>query len=89
MTEVAVVGFAQSPCGVRDLSGSAFEWLDQWFDEPRGLRRLAGGSWARTEPLFFGTFGGIGGKEDETREDSGFRLVWRPVNKRGPRKDAK
>jgi formylglycine-generating enzyme required for sulfatase activity len=69
----------QSWCGAYDMCGSAFEWIDGWFDESRGLRRLAGGSWARAQPELFRIEGGLGAGPTAAGDEYGFRLVARPV----------
>jgi len=65
----------ESPAGVFDTAGSAYEWVDWWFDEPRALRLMAGGSWGQTDARLFEIFGGIGGRETYSGGETGFRLV--------------
>ncbi len=66
----------ESPYGVFDLCGSAREWVDHWYDEARGLRRICGGSWAQADPDMFHFFGHGFGPQVATG-DTGFRLVLR------------
>lgn len=64
----------ESPQGIFDLSGSAFEWLDGWFWEEQKQRPLGGGSWAMAEPTQFLTSAWIGSAADATWFTYGFRL---------------
>jgi formylglycine-generating enzyme required for sulfatase activity len=66
----------ESPYGVFDLCGSAREWVDDWYDEGRGLRRICGGSWAQADPDAFHFFGHGHGPQVASG-DFGFRLVFR------------
>jgi formylglycine-generating enzyme required for sulfatase activity len=68
----------ESAFGVYDACGSAAEWLDAWFDESRGLRRLGGQSWGRSDPVLFGLWGGYGQDPDLASHETGFRLVILP-----------
>lgn len=68
----------ESPFGVFDLAGSLFEWTEDWWDEAAGLRRLAGGSWARAPAEFFKIWGGIGSDPASANDEVGFRLVLLP-----------
>ena len=63
---------------VYDMTGSVAEWLDDWFDEGRGLRRLGGGSWGFADPEMFKVWGGDGMKPERRSDTFGFRLVWNP-----------
>jgi len=63
----------QSPLGVYDLTGSVAEWLDGWFDENRGMRKLGGGSWGDTNPLEWN--GGL--LPDHFSGETGFRMLFR------------
>ena len=67
----------ESAYGVFDMTGSAAEWMDAWWDEPRGLRRLGGSAWAFADPELFKIWGGDGATPDARRHTFGFRLVWR------------
>jgi len=69
----------ESPAGVFDLAGSASEWCSEWWDEPRGLLRVHGGSWAQARPELFKIDGGSGQPPRAASGDTGFRLVLRPV----------
>lgn len=66
----------ESPYGIFDLCGSAREWLDDWYDEPRGYRRMGGGSWAQALPAEFSSYG-VGCIPTGATGDWGFRLVLR------------
>ncbi len=65
----------ESPFGVFDLCGSALEWCSDWFDEPRGLRRLRGGSWAQGRPEALEVWSPHGARPDRADREFGFRLV--------------
>jgi hypothetical protein len=65
----------ESPYGAYDLSGSAREWLDGWYDESRGLRRSAGGAWGDAASSLFKLYGGEGYGPTVTGYQLGFRLV--------------
>ena len=65
----------ESVHGVFDLAGSMQEFVAHWFDEGRGLRQAAGGTWARTSPELFEVFGGIGVATDRPIDELGLRLV--------------
>jgi predicted Ser/Thr protein kinase len=67
----------ESAFGVFDLSGSVAEWMDDWFDEARGMRRLGGSSWGHTEADLFRIWGGDGAVENAVSHTYGFRLVIR------------
>jgi formylglycine-generating enzyme required for sulfatase activity len=67
----------ESPFGVFDLAGSVREWLDAWFDESRGLRFVAGGSWADAAPGEFRVFAADGAAPGDALSTTGFRLVVR------------
>jgi predicted Ser/Thr protein kinase len=64
----------ESPAGVFDLCGSAREWIDDWYDEGRGLRRLGGGSWGTGDPEGL-TIYGLGSRPEVFNGENGFRLV--------------
>jgi formylglycine-generating enzyme required for sulfatase activity len=65
--------------GAYDLAGSAFEWLDEWYDRPRGLRWQSGGSWARSDPGSHRTSGGLGAFPHTADNEEGLRLVIRSL----------
>jgi hypothetical protein len=69
----------ESPFGVFDLTGGSFEWLDAWYDEPRALRQLAGGSWAQARADSLRVQGGMGMAHDFSNGETGLRLVVRPA----------
>jgi formylglycine-generating enzyme required for sulfatase activity len=64
----------ESVHGVYDMAGGAREWLQGWFDESKGLRAIAGGSWANAQPDRF-KFWGEGLLPDLASGVLGFRLV--------------
>ncbi len=64
----------ESIYGVFDMAGSAYEWLDAWYDKPRGLRRLGGCSWARADREQFRGDGGFGFRPSFRNGETGFRL---------------
>jgi tRNA A-37 threonylcarbamoyl transferase component Bud32 len=66
----------ESRYGVFDLCGSAREWIDDWYDESRNLRRICGGSWAQGNAGAFHYFGD-GYAPTTATGDTGFRLVFR------------
>ena len=66
----------ESPVGVFDMCGSAAEWLDEWWDEARNLRRIGGGSWGYAKPERFHLYG-QGAGPDFAAGTYGFRLVVR------------
>jgi len=63
---------------IYDLTGSAAEWIDDWFDKGRGLRRLGGSSWGFADPQLFKIWGGDGAKPEKRSHTFGFRLAWNP-----------
>lgn len=67
----------ESPLQLFDLTGGAFEWLDHWYDEPRGMRMANGGAWgqARTDALRVAC--GVGMEPHQTSGETGLRLVLR------------
>jgi hypothetical protein len=65
----------ESPYGVYDMCGSVGEWLDHWFDRDRGMRALAGGSWAYSKPDIFRSHSSVGWWPDRPGDEAGFRLV--------------
>jgi hypothetical protein len=68
----------ESPYGVFDACGSAMEWIDDWYDEPRGLRRIGGGSWAQGLQAAFLIHAPRGARPDRADREFGFRLVAEP-----------
>jgi formylglycine-generating enzyme required for sulfatase activity len=64
----------ESRYGVFDMCGSAREWIDDWYDESRNLRRICGGSWAQGNVEAFHYFGD-GYAPTTATGDTGFRLV--------------
>jgi formylglycine-generating enzyme required for sulfatase activity len=68
----------ESVFGVRDMSGSVAEWCLDWWNEPRGQRRICGGSWAHggfEYQLMFAMYGDNGAPPTATGGHIGFRLV--------------
>ncbi len=61
--------------GVFDSAGSAREWVRDWYDEGRGLRRLCGGSWAQADPQSFPVYAPAGAEPDSSGGETGLRLV--------------
>jgi len=64
----------ESRYGVFDLCGSAREWVDDWYDQSRNLRRICGGSWAQGSVDAFHYYGD-GYAPTTATGDTGFRLV--------------
>jgi len=62
--------------GIFDLAGGVKEWVDGWYDEGRGLKRMCGGSWAQASPGLFNIYGN-GHPPHVATGDFGFRLVLR------------
>jgi formylglycine-generating enzyme required for sulfatase activity len=76
----------ESLYGPFDMSGSAMEWLDDWY--VKGRRRVAGGSWAQGGPeTLFRLSGGFGLDPSQANAETGFRLV--RVTTEGVRKSLK
>jgi formylglycine-generating enzyme required for sulfatase activity len=67
----------ESPLGVFDLGGSAFEWIADPWGGDAASRRLAGGAWGRSDPEMLKFEGGIGASPVITSGVTGFRLVMR------------
>ena len=67
----------ESPLGVFDLGGSAFEWVADPWGGDAGTRRLAGGAWGRSDPEMLKIEGGIGTAPEMTTGETGMRLVMR------------
>jgi hypothetical protein len=66
----------ESLAGVFDLTGGAKEWVDGWYDEGRGFKRICGGSWGQAIPDLFKVYGS-GYPPHLATGDFGFRLVVR------------
>jgi hypothetical protein len=60
---------------VFDLCGSAFEWLDAWYDEGRDQRWIGGSSWGHSDPGMARVAGGYGAYPDAASGSVGMRLV--------------
>ncbi|HEX5138491.1 MAG TPA: protein kinase [Planctomycetota bacterium] len=68
----------ESPGGIFDMSGSMYEWLDDWYDEVAGRRRLAGGAWGEGgPPELFRLSGGTGASPTYVSSMVGFRVTLR------------
>ena len=68
----------ESPFGVYDMSGNAYEWLDTWWDESRDLRPAGGGAWGQARISEVGVTGQRGLGAERSWGESGMRLVWEP-----------
>jgi formylglycine-generating enzyme required for sulfatase activity len=68
----------ESPLGVYDMTGSAAEWLDAWYDEPRKLRWLGGQGWGQAKAETFKLWSGFGLEATVAYYETGFRLVLLP-----------
>jgi len=68
----------ESVFGVYDLTGSAAEWIDDWFDPARTMKRLGGSSWGHAIAEVFRIWHGSGAKPTSVSHTYGFRLVIRP-----------
>ena len=75
----------QSPLGLYDLTGGAFEWLDEWYDEPRHMRMLAGGAWGQATAEYLQVAGGIGIEPRYATGETGLRLKLRRASVEPPR----
>ncbi|MBI3817045.1 MAG: protein kinase [Planctomycetes bacterium] len=69
----------ESAFGIYDLVGGVREYSEGWFWPERKEHPLEGGSWLQGNPQSFKTGAVIGLGEDQTLEDSGFRLVAKRV----------
>jgi serine/threonine protein kinase len=67
----------ESLLGVRDLSGSVSEYVDDWWREDANHRRHAGGGWAFGDPGTFEVFAGNGMPPRSPADTVGVRLVVR------------
>jgi len=67
----------ESPFGVFDLTGGAFEWIEGWYDEPRAQRHMVGGAWGQAHPDVLRIDGGLGALERGSTGETGLRLVRR------------
>jgi formylglycine-generating enzyme required for sulfatase activity len=68
----------ESPLGAYDFCGSAMEWLDDWYDFGRGMRRLGGGGWGQSMGHVLTVAGGLGAPPEATSGETGMRLLARP-----------
>jgi formylglycine-generating enzyme required for sulfatase activity len=64
----------ESPVGVFDVCGSVREWLDDWYDDARRMRRMGGGSWGTGDPELLKIWG-IGEFATTISGENGFRLA--------------
>ncbi len=60
--------------GLFDCTGNVSEWLLEYYDKTRDLRRLGGGNWGATQPISF-RINGSGGDPNGATGTYGFRLV--------------
>jgi hypothetical protein len=67
----------ESPLGVFDLTGGAYEWLDHWWDARRGLRYVSGGAWGQAGVGQLTIEGGLGVEPHMTSGETGLRLILR------------
>ena len=67
----------ESIFGVFDMTGSAAEWIHDWFDPDKKTRRLGGASWGNAKPFLFTIWGGSGAADTSVSHTYGFRLVMR------------
>jgi len=68
----------ESPMGVFDMSGSMWEWMDDWTDANRRGRRLGGGAWAEAGGIeLFGVAVAMAATPDTTSAEIGFRIILR------------
>jgi hypothetical protein len=69
----------ESPFGVFDLTGGAFEWVEGWYDEPRRYRHALGGAWGQGDPNVLTLEGGMGAPQTSSSGETGLRLARRPL----------
>ena len=65
----------ESVLGLFDTAGSAREWVADWYDEARGLRRYCGGSWAQADPGEFRVYVPNGAPPATAGGELGLRLA--------------
>jgi len=65
----------ESVSGLFDTTGGAREWVADWYDEGRGLRRFCGGSWAQANPEQFRVYVPNGSIPSAAGGELGLRLV--------------
>ncbi len=75
----------ESVLQVFDLTGGTYEWLDHWYDEPRGLRMVAGGAWGQARADHLSVAGGMGIEPHVMSGETGLRLVLRRKGVEVPR----
>jgi formylglycine-generating enzyme required for sulfatase activity len=68
----------ESPYGLYDTCGNTLEWLENWFDETRGLRTAAGGAWGQARVRDLSIVSERGLNEDVSGGETGFRIAWEP-----------
>jgi sulfatase modifying factor 1 len=64
-----------SPYGVHDMAGNAWEWVNNWFNEARGLKVIRGGSWYKDIPGHLRTAARLRSPADSSNEGGGFRCA--------------
>ncbi len=65
----------ESPFGVRDLGGSAFEWCADWLDGRKEYRALRGGAWCSANVFYFRAATRLGVDPKGADGTVGFRVV--------------
>lgn len=68
--------FEPNALGIYDLTGHAWEWCQDWINEPRRQRVVRGGSWGTKVPTEILSSGR--GMASVRNSDRGFRVVAEP-----------
>lgn len=64
-----------SPFGIYDMAGNAWEWVDGWYDEDKNLRMLKGGSWLTPQASVRSAVR-LGDDPNSRYNDYGFRCAY-------------
>jgi len=64
-----------SPYGIHDMAGNAWEWVNSWFNEARGLRVIRGGSWYKDIPGHLRTAARLRSPAHSSNEGGWFRCA--------------